>query len=103
LQSAQEAAGKFAISGVEIITEESDPVLMQDYKNLVDYLSKELKVKVEVCRYRSDNEPDRELWLSKNPKDSKIKVHHLAETTSHQNTPIHNWSDLSQEQIDKLA
>ncbi|WP_237731948.1 C80 family cysteine peptidase, partial [Bathymodiolus thermophilus thioautotrophic gill symbiont] len=28
---------------------------------------------------------------------------HLAETTPHQDTPLHNWADLSQEQINKLT
>ncbi|WP_158009243.1 hypothetical protein, partial [Bathymodiolus thermophilus thioautotrophic gill symbiont] len=32
-----------------------------------------------------------------------INAAHLAETTPHQNTPLHNWVDLSQEQINKLA
>ncbi|CAB5497277.1 hypothetical protein THERMOT_665, partial [Bathymodiolus thermophilus thioautotrophic gill symbiont] len=28
---------------------------------------------------------------------------HLSETTPHQDTPLHNWADLSQEQINKLT
>ncbi|CAB5496063.1 C80 family cysteine peptidase, partial [Bathymodiolus thermophilus thioautotrophic gill symbiont] len=32
-----------------------------------------------------------------------IMLHHLAETTPHQDTPLHNWADLSQEQINKLT
>ncbi|WP_139458664.1 C80 family cysteine peptidase, partial [Bathymodiolus thermophilus thioautotrophic gill symbiont] len=74
------------------------------YKGLIEALRDKYGVKISV---RSTLKNDKmKLWLSKSPGDFEVtlhNLHHLAETTPHQDTPLHNWADLSQEQINKLT
>ncbi|CAB5499794.1 C80 family cysteine peptidase, partial [Bathymodiolus thermophilus thioautotrophic gill symbiont] len=102
LQKAKEVAGNSSILKVRVLTNTKYLMPIKDGRDLVNYLSQELEVRTEA-RHKGVNDSQFRLLLSKNPGDSEVKMEHLAETTSHRNIPLHNWGDLSQEQINKLA
>ncbi|WP_139458938.1 C80 family cysteine peptidase, partial [Bathymodiolus thermophilus thioautotrophic gill symbiont] len=102
LQKAKKEAGESSILKVVVITDPRYLIPEQESKDLVDYLSQKLGVRIERFHKDADSSKPR-LLLSKNPGDSEAQVHgHLAETTLHQDTPLHNWDALSQDQINKL-
>ncbi|CAB5500118.1 hypothetical protein THERMOT_1176, partial [Bathymodiolus thermophilus thioautotrophic gill symbiont] len=76
------------------------------YKELIKTLRDKYQVGINVQSQSTLESNDTKPWLSIFPGDSDISLHnlhHLAETTPHQDTPLHNWADLSQEQINKLT
>ncbi|WP_206744704.1 C80 family cysteine peptidase, partial [Bathymodiolus thermophilus thioautotrophic gill symbiont] len=103
LQQAKKELGRASILKVRISTGQQYLMPEQESRDLINYLSQELGVRIERA-HEDTRYSEPRLLLSKNPGDPEIKVHdHLAETTPHQDTPLHNWADLSQEQINKLT
>ncbi|CAB5500829.1 C80 family cysteine peptidase, partial [Bathymodiolus thermophilus thioautotrophic gill symbiont] len=103
LQKAKREIGDSSVLKIRVSTGLQYLMPEQESKDLMNYLSQELGVRIERAHMSASGSKFK-LLLSKNPGDPEIKVHdHLAETTPHQNTPLHNWADLSQEQINKLT
>ncbi|OJA03407.1 hypothetical protein, partial [Bathymodiolus thermophilus thioautotrophic gill symbiont] len=92
LQQAKKEIGNASVLKVRISTGQQYLMPEQESRDLINYLSQELGVKIERV-HMGDHDSKFKLLLSKNPGDPEIKVHeHLAETTPHQDTPLHNWA-----------
>ncbi|CAB5498533.1 C80 family cysteine peptidase, partial [Bathymodiolus thermophilus thioautotrophic gill symbiont] len=97
-QAKKEVAETSSVFKAMVITGPRYLMPEQESKDLLDYLSQKLGVRIERSHKDTDSSKLR-LLLSKNPGDSEAQVHgHLA----HQDTPLHNWDALSQDQINKL-